>query len=55
MRQELNTAVRQVEAHANLLARIQGLPALPPMRGWPISPDLGSQGLGVRSQYCSVK
>lgn len=38
---ELANALRQMEAHANLLVRLNGGTALPPMRGWPISPDLG--------------
>lgn len=38
---ELANAVRQMEAHTNLLVTLNGGIALPPMRGWPISPDFG--------------
>lgn len=38
---ELANAVRQMEAHTNLLATLNGGISLPPMRGWPISPDFG--------------
>lgn len=41
VKNELANAVRQMEAHANLLATLNGGIALPPMRGWPISPDFG--------------
>ncbi len=41
VKNELANAVRQIEAHTNLLAILNGGTALPPMRGWPISPDFG--------------
>lgn len=41
IKSELSNAVRQLEAHTNLLATFNGGIALPPMRGWPISPDFG--------------
>lgn len=41
VRTELANAVRQMEAHTNLLAMLNSGVCLPPMRGWPISPDFG--------------
>jgi hypothetical protein len=41
VKQELANVVRQMEAHSNLLATLNGAVALPQMRGWPISPDFG--------------
>jgi hypothetical protein len=38
---ELSNAVRQLEAHTNLLVSLNDGIAFPPMRGWPVSPDFG--------------
>jgi hypothetical protein len=41
LKAELANAIRQMEAHTNLLTTLNGGIALPTMRGWPISPDFG--------------
>lgn len=37
---ELANATRQLEAYANLVQLLQGHSAMPPLHGWPVSPDL---------------
>ena len=40
VRREAVNGARQIEAHANLQAFLNGKPLMPDLHGWPVSPDL---------------